>query len=141
MRIRILSTGKIIVADSAFANLAHENDWEAVAEPSAYALTLDLSADKQRAAVAEDVTFTATLKVFGTDITAPVTDAFGVPIENDAGQIVMVKAVSFTDGAGSLTMAFDKSGFYRITETGINRSLPAGQRIAFPQSFEIVILE
>lgn len=141
MRIRILSTGKIIVADAAFAEIAHKDDWEAVSESSPFALSLAITADKQRAAVNESIAVAASLNVFGMAVVAPVTDSFAVPIEDSDGKIVKVKAVDFVNGDGVTNIAFDKSGFYRITEAGINRNLPPGQRIALPQPFEIIVYE
>lgn len=96
--------------------------------------TLTLSADHSVAAVNQTVTITAALDV-------PLDETFAVPIEDAAGQVVKVKAVAFVAGQATAALAFDKSGYYRLTEAGINRKLPAEMRIALPEPFEITVVE
>lgn len=138
------SSGKtVIVTDDPLAVCGAVRDGESFAPPTppAPALDLDISADKEIAAVGEAVNVTARLLVHGTDTVAPLDHHFAVPVEDAEGAVAMIKGVVFTKGVASVTLTFAKSGYYRITEAGINRKLPPGQQIGFPRVFEVTVYE
>jgi hypothetical protein len=102
--------------------------------PPAPQLSIDLAADKLVAAINEPITITATLN-------APIDAQFAVPIEDGNGLVVKIKAVAFVAGVATVVLAFDKSGYYRLTEAGINRKLPPDQQIALVAPFEVTVVE
>lgn len=63
---------------------------------------------------------------------APISGTFMVPIEDANGTIVKVKGVTFTDGVATASVTFERSGYYRITEAGVNSKLDGTMRIATP---------
>lgn len=128
-----------ILADEAFVVAHHPGLWRAVVEAAPDALVLRLLADTQMAAVGETVTITAELRL-GTAL-APISAMFAVPIEDAEGRVTRIKAAAFVAGAATVTLVFPASGYYRLTEAGINRKLPEGQRIRLAAPFEITICE
>lgn len=54
----------------------------------------------------------------------PFSGAFRVPIENEKGEVVMIKRVEFVKGQASANFAPSRSGYYCISEAGINHRLP-----------------
>ena len=83
--------------------------------------------------------FTATL-TDAEGAPAPVSATFMVPIEDASGITVKVKAVTFSDGVATASVTFDKSGYYRITEAGVNSKLGGAMVIQFA-GFEITCYE
>lgn len=107
---------------------------EAEQAAQAIQLSLTLAADKLVAAVNEPITITATLNV-------PIDAQFAIPIEDGNGLVTKIKAVAFAAGVATVTLAFEKSGYYRLTEAGINRKLPPDQQIALVAPFEVTVVE
>lgn len=102
-------------------------------------LHLDIAADNTAVAVGAPVNITATLKD-GHGATVPLNQAFAVPIQDSSGNVARIKGVTLVGGVASLSLSFDRSGYYRITEAGINAKL-AGLHIGLPEPFEITVFE
>lgn len=102
-------------------------------------LHLHIAANKTTAAVAESVTVTATLKD-GLGAVVPLSSGFSVPIEDSEGAVAMIKGVAFVGGQASVQIAFQRSGYFRITEAGINRKL-TDMYIRLDAPFEITVYE
>ena len=109
--------------------------------PQIYALDLSLTCTTPQQGINTAFDVTAILSVHGTTQVAPITDTFAVPIMDSLGAIVMVKAVSFVDGVANPQITFPKSGYYVITNDGINVKLPDGSKIFLAQPFELVAYE
>lgn len=90
--------------------------------------------------VGQMVTLVGTVKN-GLDQVVPLNDYFCVPIENEKGEGVMIKRVEFIDGVSSVSFSPTRSGYYCITESGINRRLPAAAYLRLPESVEVVVWE
>ena len=86
------------------------------------------------------VTLEATVKN-GLDQVVPLNDYFSVPIENEKGEVIMIKRVNFVDGVASVSFSPTKSGYYCITEGGINRRLPTTAYLRLPEPVEVVVYE
>lgn len=100
---------------------------------------LEITASSTTVVVGAAVQITATLKN-GLGATVPLDQTFAVPIQDDFGTVVRVKSVTLVGGAATVSMTFDKSGYYRITEAGINAKLE-GMRIGLPAPFEVTVFE
>lgn len=100
---------------------------------------LEIVADKTEVAVDTAVNIVATLKS-GLGATVPLDQAFAVPIENSDGQVEMIKGVTFVAGSADVSITFTRSGYFRITEAGINRKLE-GTHIGLPAPFEVTVFE
>ena len=99
-------------------------------------LHIDIAADKTSAAIGEAVNITATL-LNGHGATVPLTQTFAVPIE-DSGGVTRIKSVAMVNGTATVSLTFDRSGYYRITEEGINAKLH-GIYIGLPAPFEVTV--
>ena len=86
------------------------------------------------------VTLEATVKN-GLDQVVPLNDYFCVPIENEKGEVIMIKRVEFIDGVASVSFSPTRSGYYCITEEGINRRLPTTAYLRLPEPVEVVVYE
>lgn len=104
-------------------------------------LDLDISSDKSSAAVGEQIHVTAKLLVHGTQQIAPLNQRFAVPIQDAEGAVSLVKGVEFIHGVADITLVLPKSGYFRITEDGINRKLQESERIGLNTAFEVTIYE
>jgi len=102
-------------------------------------ISLIVTADKVEAAVGASFTITATLKD-GHGNVVPSSDTFAVPVQDDQDVIVKVKNVTLVNGTATVNISFDKSGYYRITEEGLNRKLTT-MRIVLPRPFEVTVFE
>ena len=73
---------------------------------------------------------------------APVNELFLVPIERaDApGMAAMVKGVQFSGGQATVSIAFPASGYYQITESGINSRLQ-DRHIALPTPLQVTVFD
>lgn len=118
-----------IAADTAAAAQAH----------LAALLHLEIVADHAEVAVGTAINVTAMIKN-GLGATVPLDQAFAVPIENSAGQVEMIKGVTFAAGNANVSITFLRSGYFRITEAGINRKLN-GMHIGLPAPFEVTVFE
>lgn len=103
-------------------------------------LYIELAAEQLAAPVGSPVAITATLKN-GLGEIVPLAVQFAVPVLDAEGAVAMIKGVSFVDGVAAVSMTFPRSGYYRITEEGINRKLPPAARMRLPEPFEITIFE
>lgn len=70
----------------------------------------------------------------------PFSGAFRVPIENEKGEVVMIKRVEFVNGQASANFAPSRSGYYCISEAGINHRLPEFY-LHLAQAVEVVVYE
>lgn len=86
------------------------------------------------------VTLEASVKN-GLDQVVPLNDYFCVPIENEKGEVIMIKRVEFIGGVASVSFSPTKSGYYCITEEGINRRLPTTAYLRLPEPVEVVVYE
>ena len=86
------------------------------------------------------VTLEASVKN-GIDQVVPLNDYFCVPIQDESGSVIMIKRVSFVDGATSVSFSPTRSGYYCITEEGINRRLPSAAYLRLPEPVEVVVYE
>lgn len=102
-------------------------------------LHLEIVADNTAAPVGTLVNIVATLKN-GHGNTVPLNQAFAVPIQDSSGNVARIKGVTLVDGVASVSLTFDRSGYYRITEAGINAKL-VGLHIGLPEPFEITVFE
>ena len=93
-----------------------------------------------RVALGSPIDFTVTMKN-GLDQVAPLNDNFAVPIENERGEVVMIKLATFVNGEATVHLQPLRSGYYCITEQGINRKLPAGVYFGLPDPVEAVVYE
>lgn len=93
-----------------------------------------------RVALGSPVAFTVTMKN-GLGQVAPLNDDFAVPIENERGEVVMIKLATFVNGEAVVTLQPSRSGYYCITEQGINRRLPQGVHFGLPEEVEVVVFE
>lgn len=81
----------------------------------------------------------AELRTPGGDL-APVNELFLVPIDCSGTEAAMVKGVQFSGGVSQVEVVFPTSGYYRITEVGINSRL-RGMRISLPTPFEVTVYD
>jgi len=99
---------------------------------------LEITAPSLTAAIGAPVNFSATLKD-GHGVVIPLTQTFAVPIESN-GAVSRIKGVNFVNGVANVSITFDRSGYYQVTEAGINsRDLPL--HIALPVPFELTVYE
>lgn len=103
-------------------------------------LVLTVSLNAARVSINTAITGTATLRD-GNGATVPLNDVFAVPILDDTGKVAKIKAVQFTNGVANVSLTFDHSGYYHITEAEINRKMPEGMHIAFAVPLDIVVYE
>lgn len=101
-------------------------------------VSLSIVANSIEVGVGAPVLFTATLKN-GLDATIPITQSFAVPIESN-GLVSRIKGVAFVNGVADVSITFDKSGYYQITEQGINSRLD-GMYIHLAAPFEVTVFE
>ena len=80
---------------------------------------VNVIADKLVAALGETITVTATMKD-GLDHVVPLNEAFAVPVENEAGEVVLIKMATFANGVATVSLKPPRSGYYCITERGIS---------------------
>jgi hypothetical protein len=106
----------------------------------AAAVHLEIVADHTEVAVGTAIAIAATLKN-GRGDTVPLTQQFAVPIQSDTGAVVKIKGVALVNGVANISLTFDKSGYYRITEQGINSKLDAAHFIGLPVPFEVTVFE
>lgn len=71
---------------------------------------------------------------------APINDLFLVPIDRSGAEAAMVKGVQFSGGVSHVEVVFPTSGYYRITEAGINSRL-RGMSISLPTPFEVTVYD
>lgn len=104
-------------------------------------LALQIEAGSPWVSVGTAFPIRATLRLPGGDL-APVDELFLVPIErSDApGRAAMVKGVQFSGGQATVQISFPASGYYQITESGINSRL-TGRRIGLSSPFEITVYD
>lgn len=76
----------------------------------------------------------------GLGATVPLNETYHVPIEDETGRVRKVVRIAMTAGLATATLGFAESGYYRLTEAGINRCLD-GQRIRLSAPVEIVCWE
>ena len=93
-----------------------------------------------RVALGTPVAFTVTMKN-GLDQVTPLNDDFAVPIENERGEVVMIKLATFVNGQATVNLQPPRSGYYCITEEGINRRLPTTAYLRLPEPVEVVVYE
>ena len=129
------------IANVAAAKAAHDAQIAAAQQAALAALTnLQIVADHTTAAIGTAISITATLHDgLGGGVAMDAT--FAVPIEDAAGFVAMIKSVTFAAGVASLSITFAHSGYYRITEQGLNRKLPPDQQIGLAAPFEVTIYE
>ena len=87
------------------------------------------------------ITFTATLTDPVTGAVSSITALFQVPIQDPTGAIVLVKGVSFTAGVATISLCFAQSGYYCLTDDGINSKLPSNAQINLLTPLEITVYE
>ncbi|WP_022850645.1 hypothetical protein [Limisalsivibrio acetivorans] len=63
---------------------------------------------------------------------------FRMPVRTKDGR-EMFALVSISAGTGQVTIPFDSSGHYEITEAGINERLPASQQLSF-EGFSVYVV-
>lgn len=102
-------------------------------------LHLDIVADSTAVPVGAPVNIVATLKD-GHGNVVPLNQAFAVPIQDSSGNVARIKGVTLVNGVASMSLTFDRSGYYQITEAGINSKL-VGVFIGLPAPFEITVFE
>lgn len=103
-------------------------------------LHLDVTADKTRAALGDTVTITAVVKNALGDV-VPMNDDFAVPVEDETGKVVLIKLATFSSGHASVDFQPGKSGYFVITEEGINRRMPGGLHFGLPAPVWITVFE
>lgn len=143
-----------------FASEAEAKAWEdhlvASIEATRAAGAVDASAAERERLAAEvhlEVSLSATSVLIGRDVTVsarlvnglgkvvPVTDSFCVPIEDEAGVARKLKRIDLVNGQSAQTpLTFAQSGYYRLTEAGINRR-PWGTYVRLPVPIEIAVYE
>lgn len=101
---------------------------------------LSVSADKLIAALGDTITVTATMKD-GLGNVVLLTDTFAVPVENETGEVVLIKLAAFKDGMANVSLKPPRSGYYCITERGINRKLADGVHFALPVPLSVTVYE
>ena len=139
-----------------FADEATAQSWEAafIARMTAHAaeiaagqqvtlaalLRIEVVPSHAEVAVGQMVTLVGTVEN-GLDQVVPLNDYFCVPIENEKGEVIMIKRVEFIDGVASVSFSPTRSGYYYITEEGVNRRLPSASYLRLPESVEVVVYE
>lgn len=128
------------MANLAAAKAAAETEAAAAEQTRLSALIhLDIVADQTAVPVGTAINITATLKDGHGDV-VPLNQVFAVPIQDSNGNVARIKGVTLVNGTASLSLTFDRSGYYQITEAGINSKL-VGVFIGLPAPFEITVFE
>lgn len=102
-------------------------------------LIVTITPSTTRMAVGDTVTIDVLIEN-GLGQIAPINDDFAVPIENEKGEVVMIKRVEFVNGQASANFAPSRSGYYCISEAGINHRLPEFY-LHLAQAVEVVVYE
>lgn len=128
--------------DSFMSHLAATNAATADAEKKVKEAIriITVTADKQIAQVGETITVTATVKN-GLDAVVPLNDSFAVPVENEVGEVALIKLAAFVAGKAVVSLKPARSGYYNITERGINQKLPEGMRFNLPVPLSVTVYE
>lgn len=124
-------------ADAFLAAVAAQQAAQQQAEHDRLAaiLHIEISADKTRAILGDTITLTATVKnALGQVV--DMNDSFAIPVENERGEVRLIKQTTFTEGHATVMFKPSSSGYYCITEAGM-------RRLAFglPTPIEIVVVE
>lgn len=129
-------------ADAFVAGIQAQAAAEVVRENERLAsiLHLEVTANTTRITLGDSVTITTTLKNALGDV-VPMNDDFAVPVEDETGKVVLIKLVEFTAGLASVDFQPGKSGYFCITEAGINRRMPEGVHFGLPEPVWITVFE
>lgn len=120
---------------------AHEAELEAARQETlASMLRIEVVPSHAEISLGDAVTLEASVKN-GLDQLVPLNDYFCVPIQDETGAVIMVKRVQFVEGVASVSFSPTRSGYYCITESVINRRLPAAAYLRLPKSVEVVVWE
>ena len=103
-------------------------------------LSVHISVDETRAMLGTPITLSAVFKNALDEIVL-LNDNFAVPIQNDIGDIALIKLATFVNGTSTVVFTPKTSGYFCITEKGINHKLPEGVNIGLPTPIEVVIYE
>jgi hypothetical protein len=128
--------------DTFLASLATHQAAELAAEQARLAalMHIDVTIDKPKAMLGDTITLTATVKN-GLGATVPLTQAFAVPVEDGNGTVTLIKLASFVNGVATAPFKPTQSGYFCITEKGINHKLPPGVFFGLPNPVEVVVYE
>ena len=129
-------------ADEFVAQQAAQQAASVAAEQARLAaiIHVEATADKPRAMVGDLITLTGRM-VNGLGQVVPMTDQFAVPVENEQGEVILIKLAEFVDGEATVSFTPTRSGYYCVTQSGINHKLPDGVHIGMPEELEIVVYE
>ncbi len=129
-------------SDDFLANIAAQKAAEEAAAQATLAahLHIDLVADKLRTMKGDAITLTATVKN-GLGNVVDLNDDFAVPVEDEGGKVILIKLATFVHGVAVVSLKPANSGYYCITEPGINRRLPSGVYFGLPAPLSVTVYE
>lgn len=99
-------------------------------------MVLELTVSIEQSAVAVGTPFNVTAS-----FSAPITDSFNVPILDGQGNVAKIKRVDFIAGNAELSISFERSGYYMITEQMLNAELPQTVRVRLLTPIKFAVYE